>query len=70
MKLDFDEIKEDDVRSVESRIKDVYLKLCDADTGTLNEICEVMATNRSSLTVLHDFIEKAVLSKYAILLML
>ncbi len=64
LKLDFDVVSKKDVSTVDSQIKDVYSILCDADSGTLNEIYEViLATSRSSLIVLHDFIEKAVLSK-------
>lgn len=64
--LDFDVVcKEGINETTNTLIEEVYSTLCDiSNSGKLDEICEVILTTMcSSLKVLHDFLEKAVMSK-------
>ena len=64
--LEFDVLcKEGISESLESLLEEVYSKLYDAsNSGSLDQFFEVvLATMDSSLKVLHDYIEKAVMSK-------
>ena len=64
--LDFDILcKEGISETTETLIEEVYSKLCDiSNSEKLDETCEVILTTMcGSLKVLHDFLEKAVMSK-------
>ena len=67
--LDFDVLKTKGISDAMKTLLDaVNSNLNEAcDSGSLDEVCStVLATMPESLRVLHDFLEKAVMSKYAI----